>query len=172
MTDQNRGPRARHTYVITGGAMKDEEERPAPIRPSGTLTVDAAKCSGCRTCEMACSLIHEGVVIPALARLTVRHDVFHEDHPTVLVCPQCLGPECLLACPQGAIGVDEKTGARVVDEERCDGCGICVKACHLGMIHLEPRSKKAYKCDLCGGRPACVEYCPQAVISYKPVRDS
>jgi len=155
------------TYII-GGRGPDPDGRGAavPIPVSGRLETDATRCSGCRDCEMVCSLIHEGLVAPSRALLTVCHDPFADDHPAILVCPQCAGPECLLACPRGAIVADARTGARVVDEHTCDGCGLCVKACHLGMIWLDERTHTARTCDLCDGEPQCVLHCPQNALTY------
>jgi Fe-S-cluster-containing hydrogenase component 2 len=155
------------TYVIGGqGSGAGSREVAVPIPASGHLSADDTRCSGCRDCEMVCSLVHDGQVAPSRALLTVRHDPFADDHPTILVCPQCTGPECLLACPRGAIVADERTGARVVDQQACDGCGVCVKACHLGMIWIDERTRTARTCDLCDGEPQCVLHCPQKVLTY------
>lgn len=158
----------RRTYVIPGaGRTADGGDVSVAVPPSGRLVVDPSRCAGCRDCEMVCALGHEGLVAPSLARLVVVHDAFADDHPDLLVCPQCTGPECMFACPRGAIVVDAGTGARVVDEDLCDGCGLCVRACHLGMIRLHPRNKKAFTCDLCDGAPLCVSHCPQRAIRYR-----
>lgn len=141
------------------------ENRPAKQPLADRLIIDAGLCAGCRDCEMVCSLLHEGRIVPALARLRVGHDLFNDDHPAVAVCRQCRRPACLAACPRSAIVVDERTGARVVDTAACDGCGLCVEACPYDMIWLHPGSGKAYTCDLCGGRPRCVEACPQDAIA-------
>jgi carbon-monoxide dehydrogenase iron sulfur subunit len=164
-------PRVTRSYSLPGvGVVKDDTPQPVVVPRSGRLTVDAARCSGCRDCEMVCSLHHEGAVRPSKARLSVTHDLLAEVHPRVLLCPQCLGPECMLVCPTGAIVADTSTGARVVVDDLCKGCGLCEKACHLGMIHVDAASKKAFKCDLCGGEPQCVTYCPQRVLSYEERR--
>jgi len=147
-------------------APADRDRLTLPIPAAGHLTVDASRCSGCRDCEMVCALVHEGHVVPSRARLVVRHDPFTDDHPAVLVCPQCRRPECLLACPIGAILVDERTGARVVDEQACDGCGLCVEACSFGMIWVDRSTRTARTCDLCGGEPQCVSHCPQEALTY------
>jgi len=148
---------------------KDFEPPAYTPRHSGRITADPARCTGCKTCVMACSLHHEGTVTPHLARLRVGRDYFAGPVPLIELCGQCLGAECLLACPTAAIREDAETGARVVDETKCVACGICVEACRFRMIALAPDGgRKAVKCDLCDGEPACVRYCPQGALSYEP----
>lgn len=83
-----------------------------------------------------------------------------------------LGPvPCANACPQGAIQVDPKTGARVVVKERCIGCHLCEKACPWDMMSFDDEENKASKCFLCNGDPKCVKACPAAAIRYIPWTD-
>jgi len=59
----------------------------------------------------------------------------------------CLGyGDCEHACPFGAIQIKEN-GLPEVDEEKCTGCGLCVKVCPRNIIELVPRS--AYFFILC-----------------------
>lgn len=78
---------------------------------------------------------------------------------------------CASACPQGAIQVDPKTGARVVVKERCIGCHLCEKACPWDMMSFDDEENKASKCFLCNGDPKCVKACPAAAIRYIPWTD-
>ncbi|MEM5948623.1 RnfABCDGE type electron transport complex subunit B [Spirochaetia bacterium 38H-sp] len=59
-------------------------------------------------------------------------------------CPMgCLHyGDCEVACPFDAISMDSETGLPVVDEEKCTGCGECVKACPRGLFELRPRGKR------------------------------
>jgi len=127
------------------------------------------RCTGCRVCELVCSVAHEGEFRPAAARIQVLS--FNEtvqDLP--IVCQQCSEAPCLEACPSGALTRDEGTGAIVVNWEECLGCGACVEACVVGSDSVSPEQKLAIrfygdvqapiKCDLCGGDPQCVKYCP------------
>jgi len=152
------------------GATGERQVTGAAIPPSSHMRVDAARCSGCRDCQMVCSLTHEGQVAPSRARLLIHHDLFNEDHPRVLVCRQCREPDCLTACPRGAIVVHQTTGARTVDAAVCDGCGVCVQACEFGMIWVDEDAATARTCDLCEGDPQCVAFCPQKVLSYRKRR--
>jgi Fe-S-cluster-containing dehydrogenase component len=81
------------------------------------------------------------------------------------ICFQCPKPDCLKACPEEAIFKNDR-GIVVIDAQKCDGCGDCVDACPYGMIE-QYSSGKAYKCDLCGGNPACVAECHFEALFFK-----
>ena len=119
---------------------------------------------------LACSLVKHGVSQLGLAALSVYIPLLESNYCSMNTCRQCAGPECLYACPVGAITIDPKTNARVVDAEKCIGCGRCVDACPFGAIKLNNETKKAFKCDLCGGDPQCVKVCPSGALSYVEVR--
>ncbi|MGM0689129.1 MAG: 4Fe-4S dicluster domain-containing protein [Bacillota bacterium] len=87
-----------------------------------------------------------------------------------LVCTQCENPFCMHSCPVEAISKSEKTGAVLIDKERCTGCGNCEKACPDGMIQLDV-SGKADKCDLCDGDPLCVQYCVPKALKLVELRE-
>lgn len=55
--------------------------------------------------------------------------------------------------------LDQRTGAIVIDEEKCIRCLACLEACPFEAIQVSP-SGEMLKCDLCGGDPVCVKYCP------------
>lgn len=123
-------------------------------------------CTGCRFCEIICSLSHERVVSLEKARLRVVRKDIATDIP--FVCAQCQNEEnkcCAEVCPEDAIFFDGK--ALVVDEVRCTGCGLCERACAYGVIRV---SGVARKCDLCGGDPLCVKFCPFGAIKYEEIK--
>jgi Fe-S-cluster-containing hydrogenase component 2 len=157
------------------------KEVPAELQQAvGYISYNPENCAGCRTCMAVCSLYHEGVVNPELARMQVivpSIDIFEVEGYT---CKQCEGPECLYACPTEAIHIDEVTGARVIDEEKCIGCRLCLEACPQypnSPIRYDPEREICIKCDLCGGEPLCVKFCPKSVDftdiapSYIPEKD-
>jgi anaerobic carbon-monoxide dehydrogenase iron sulfur subunit len=114
---------------------------------------------------MVCSLGHEGLVAPGLARIWVERDCFTDVRPTIHVCRQCDDAACARECPSEAIVSDPLTGALVVDASECVGCGVCVDACEFGMIRIYQDARDvAFKCDLCGGSCRCVEHCPQRAL--------
>jgi len=129
------------------------------------LIVTPSKCTGCRSCEMACSLHREGKCSPQLSRnRVVKFEAKGINIPTT--CANCSKPYCMLVCPVKAISVNADTGAVVVDETKCIGCRACSVACPFGQANYHPEKKIAFKCDLCFGDPVCVKFCPSGAIVY------
>ena len=114
-------------------------------------------CSGCRRCEIACSLFHEGEIWPEASRVRVFMFVPGVEVPHL--CFQCKDYPCVEACPAEALSVDEKTGAVKVEVSKCTACGVCVEACPGRVPHLHPSGNYMVVCDLCNGQPKCVEAC-------------
>jgi NAD-dependent dihydropyrimidine dehydrogenase PreA subunit len=54
----------------------------------------------------------------------------------------------------------------VIDESRCDGCGLCVAACHEGALALIDGKAKMVREDFCDGLGDCLPVCPQGAISF------
>lgn len=94
--------------------------------------------------------------------------------PVPLRCAHCDEPSCLAVCEHNAISKSE-SGAVLIDEEKCVGCGSCALACPYGMITLDLDAKRAVKCDLCvdltskGKEPACVENCALKALVYDDI---
>jgi Fe-S-cluster-containing hydrogenase component 2 len=118
---------------------------------------DFLKCSGCRRCEVACSLHHENTIWPEASRIRVFMLIPGVEIPHF--CSQCHDYPCVDACPVDALSIDEKTGAVIVDRDKCNSCKQCVEACPGRIPFLHPGDNKATICDLCGGDPECVKVC-------------
>ena len=127
--------------------------------PDFLLVANRAKCTGCQRCEINCTLTNDGDAHPYMARIRVRQNVnFGDQGPTddykhgdgffglwgfkPDTCKQCADPACVNACPMKAISADPVTGARVIDEDKCVGCGACVNACpwHMPRVDVEKHS--------------------------------
>jgi len=118
---------------------------------------DYKQCSGCRLCEVACSLRHEGKIWPEASRVRVFMLVPGAEIPHL--CAQCHDYPCLHACPEKAISFNEKIGSVMVDRKKCTACGDCIKACPGRVPYIHPTKNYAVICDLCGGDPQCVKIC-------------
>jgi NAD-dependent dihydropyrimidine dehydrogenase PreA subunit len=55
----------------------------------------------------------------------------------------------------------------VIDEEKCDGCGLCAKACAEGAIKIIHGKAKLVSETYCDGLGACIGHCPQDAIKIK-----
>ena len=53
-----------------------------------------------------------------------------------------------------------------IDKSKCNGCGLCVKACHEGAIKLIDGKAKLTRDDYCDGFGDCLPSCPMNAISF------
>jgi len=121
---------------------------------------DYAACSGCKRCELACSLHHEGWMWPEASRVRVFMPFPGCEVPHL--CSQCKDYPCVASCPVQALSIDEETKAVIVDTEKCISCSKCIRACPGQVPILHPGDNKARICDLCDGDPECVKVCKEA----------
>ncbi len=135
------------------------------------LWADKDQCGGCRLCELACSLRHEGECAAEKARIRImKRDDWGLDLP--VYCRQCYKPKCVADCPTGALTKNKVTGIVEINEEECIGCFECVAACPFGAIFIHPEKKTIVKCDLCGGSdPECVKICPLGALRLVRLED-
>ena len=137
----------------------------------------AEKCTGCGTCELACSLEHKGEFRPAVSNISVfRFDEGGSNIP--MTCFQCEDAACMKVCKTNALYRNSETDVVEVDKAKCIGCRMCVMACPFGAVSVATTQvpvlmgdvrvgsqTKSFvlKCDLCvdrPGGPACAEACP------------
>jgi Fe-S-cluster-containing hydrogenase component 2 len=130
------------------------------------LTVDMEECSGCRMCELVCSVAKEGRIQPVLSRIHVVQN-FREGLSFPVFCTQCEDAPCMKVCPSSALSRDDTTGAVLLDEDRCIGCRMCTMACPTGAIFFVSEKGRPVKCDLCSGDPICVRFCPTGCLRYE-----
>ncbi len=131
------------------------------------IAIDVEKCTGCRICEMVCSMSHTHECNPERSRIRViltEEDGLIETVP--LTCMHCEKALCELVCPTNAIRRDTATGARITEAEKCIGCRACVYACPIGATFYDWPQRIAVRCDLCDGDPLCAKYCPTGALEY------
>jgi NAD-dependent dihydropyrimidine dehydrogenase PreA subunit len=54
-----------------------------------------------------------------------------------------------------------------IDEEKCNGCGVCAQACHEGAIGMVDGKAKLLREDYCDGLGNCLPACPTGAISME-----
>ena len=54
-----------------------------------------------------------------------------------------------------------------IDEDKCNGCGACAKACHEGAIDMVNGKAKLMRENYCDGLGDCLPACPVDAISFE-----
>jgi len=129
------------------------------------ILIDQDKCTGCRLCEMVCSVKHEGVSNPSRARISIIK-WFMEGFFMPMLCQQCMEAPCVSVCPKDALSRDDELGTVKLDYDLCIGCKMCVTACPFGGMGIDTVTNKVIKCDLCDGDPQCVRFCFPGALQY------
>jgi formate dehydrogenase iron-sulfur subunit len=127
--------------------------------------VDTTKCTGCRSCQVACkqwnNLPGEKTTFfagpeytnPAeLSAITFNHVKFfpidrsYPDKPLWTImhkkCYHCEEANCMRACPVEAISKHD--GWVIIDQEKCIGCGACENECVYKVPHVLFQDLKTY----------------------------
>lgn len=130
---------------------------------SKVIQVDLSRCTGCRSCETACSFYRTGKISRHLSRIKVMH-IYETGIDGPVSCIQCDERYCM-SCPEDALQIGE-LGQVISSPTICTRCGACATKCPIGAIELF--NDIVYVCDLCGGRPKCVEACTEGAILFKP----
>ena len=132
---------------------------------------DSDRCIQCRTCEVACTSMHN--IEPGLKWRRVI-ETWSGDFPNVtrsffsLACMHCGKPACAAVCPTGAISKRAEDGIVVVDRDKCNGCQECLAACPFNVPQFGSDGTMQ-KCDFCltrGEEPACAAHCLAEALHY------
>ncbi len=148
---------------------------------------DNTRCTGCRTCEMACKDYKDLDVDTAFRHVYDYEggawekrtgDVYEQSCFTYhlsISCQHCNDPACTKVCPTTAMHKEEDTGLVVVDATKCIGCAYCQMACPYSAPKVDRSLGHSVKCDGCqdrvaeGKRPVCVESCPLRALDFAPI---
>ena len=55
-----------------------------------------------------------------------------------------------------------------IDQEKCNGCGLCAAACHEQAIGMIDGKATLLRDDYCDGLGDCLPVCPTNAISFEP----
>jgi len=150
--------------------------------------LDAAACTGCKACQVACKdendlptgmlwrrVYEVGGGSWARCGEAWTNDVFAWS--LSLACNHCVHPKCAGVCPTDAYLV-RPDGIVTIQAEKCTGCGYCAWACPYDAPQLDPGAGRMTKCHLCAHRldlglpPACVAACPLRCLELVQVDDA
>ena len=102
--------------------------------PRYAMVIKTDLCIGCQTCSVACKM--ENLTLPGCSRTTVKELV--DARWEIGMCMHCENPPCVPSCPVQATWRND-LGIIVVDQEKCIGCGKCMKACPYQARRINPQ---------------------------------
>jgi carbon-monoxide dehydrogenase iron sulfur subunit len=129
------------------------------------LVINPEKCTGCRKCEMVCSVFHYGFSDPSRSMIKVKKWE-HIGLYLPVTCQSCDEPFCTEVCPAKACHRDPESNKVIIDKDKCIGCKTCIIACPFGVPFFDKTLHVSVKCDFCGGDPQCVASCTTGAIKY------
>jgi carbon-monoxide dehydrogenase iron sulfur subunit len=144
----------------------------------GMLSIDVARCTACKTCELECAMAHSVAgdleAIVETGEKAQRRIVVEPagTFAVPLQCRHCEEAPCIAVCPTKAMHRNGAGFPVLVDESTCIGCRACIAVCPFGVIFMGLQGPAVVKCDLCikrlakGQEPACAAGCPTKAITF------
>lgn len=137
--------------------------------------IDEDYCTGCSSCVIACKDKYD-LEVGMNFRKVLKEEKWVFPHTKVkwstISCNHCKNPECVKACPTGAIYKREEDGIVLIEEKDCIGCQMCIEACPYNSPQYNKETNKCEKCDACidllkeGKKPYCVQVCNSRVLDF------
>lgn len=129
------------------------------------IKVDINKCTGCRSCEMACSALHAAPKYSSLNPARARIRVFIDELRDMYV-PIRAGVHTPAEC--------SGRSRYVLDGKEYPECSFCQASCPSRYHFKEPDSDLPLKCDMCAGDPSlseplCVQVCQFDALTYEEI---
>lgn len=142
---------------------------------------DQSRCTGCRACSISCKEWYD--VKPGPLKYMRVYQWEQGTFPDLRLgllavnCYHCDKPDCVDACPTKALFKEEKYGAVLVDQDKCEGNRDCWEACPYGSMVFasDDPKEKAHKCTMCidrleeGLMPICVMSCSLRALDFGPI---
>lgn len=147
---------------------------------------DSERCTGCKTCELACKDYKDLGTEVNFRRIyeytggqwnQQADGCWHQNifaYYMSISCNHCTDPACTKVCPTGAMHKNED-GFVIVNEETCIGCRYCHMACPYDAPQYDAQKGHMTKCDGCysrvksGQKPICVDACPLRALDFAPI---
>ncbi|WP_077551206.1 DMSO/selenate family reductase complex B subunit [Rodentibacter genomosp. 2] len=147
---------------------------------------DSDRCTGCKTCELACKDYKDLGTEVNFRRIYEYTGGNWSPQPNgcwsqnvfayymSISCNHCTDPACTKVCPTGAMHKNAD-GFVIVNEEICIGCRYCHMACPYDAPQYDAQKGHMTKCDGCysrvkiGQKPICVEACPLRALDFAPI---
>ena len=107
------------------------------------IKIDRKKCIGCLTCTTACKVSHGSRDIRG--RIVINS----KGNFTQIYCRHCTRPECVYACPTGAMRKYDESKYVIYDKSRCASCFMCIT------------TEQNF--------PQCVDKCPMNALTLEEV---
>jgi formate hydrogenlyase subunit 6/NADH:ubiquinone oxidoreductase subunit I len=119
----------------------------------------ASLCTGCKICQLACSLHQFDENNPKKTGILISSNLLVDGHYRIAICDQC--GICEEVCPTEAIRKTDD-GVYRIDGADCVLCYACVNECPLHAMVLPRGEELPVKCIACG---ECVELCPTSALA-------
>ncbi|WP_070119283.1 respiratory selenite reductase subunit SrrB [Bacillus marinisedimentorum] len=142
------------------------------------LLIDAAKCTGCTACTIACQMHNQ---LPPEQTYNRLEFMERGTYPNVKMeilpvqCMHCDNPACVSVCPTNA-SFKREDGIVEIDPDKCIGCKYCMTACPYDARQIN-EDRIPEKCRWCpeylekGEQPPCSATCMNEVRLFGDLDD-